>query len=257
MNLILKHSTRVFAFALICISPKLDIQAQGLLPDLQTVIPLHLQIQNAHQQEILRFSNGIANTGEGDLRLRPEFPDVNSELPQLAIQQILDADRNVIYEEVVGEFQFHPEHNHWHINNVALFEVHAGSPDGPVFGSGSIKVTFCMIDWYKIEGNSPNNQRIYSECNAGFQGISPGWVDQYHQSTEGQQVNITGAPAGLYYLVSTVNPDDVFIEETNSNNTAWTSFLLTRQSNGNAKIEVTGHSPCAVPALCGIGVPNR
>ena len=38
----------------------------GLYPDLQTVVPLQLQIVNQDQREILRFSNGIANTGNGD-----------------------------------------------------------------------------------------------------------------------------------------------------------------------------------------------
>ena len=83
MKLSFKSVTWAFAISVLCLSLKSGIQAQGLLPDLQTVIPLHLQIQNAHQREILRFSNGIANTGIGDLRLRPEFPDVNSELPHL------------------------------------------------------------------------------------------------------------------------------------------------------------------------------
>ena len=40
---------------------------QGLLPDLQTVVPKHLQIHNeiqtAGHREFLRFTNGIANEG--------------------------------------------------------------------------------------------------------------------------------------------------------------------------------------------------
>ena len=48
--------------------------AEGLRPDLRTVVPLHLQIVNSHQREILRFSNGIANTGAGNLQMRPLFP---------------------------------------------------------------------------------------------------------------------------------------------------------------------------------------
>jgi hypothetical protein len=46
----------------------------GLYPDLRTVIPTHLGIQNQQQREILRFSNGIANTGPGPWRMRPEPP---------------------------------------------------------------------------------------------------------------------------------------------------------------------------------------
>jgi len=62
----------------------------GLLPDLQTVVPQHLQIVNEHQREVLRFSNGVANTGAGDWRMRPEFPLADTNQPQRAIQEILD-----------------------------------------------------------------------------------------------------------------------------------------------------------------------
>lgn len=43
-------------------------QGYPLYPDLRTVVPLHLGLQNQQQQEILRFSNGIANVGAGPLR---------------------------------------------------------------------------------------------------------------------------------------------------------------------------------------------
>jgi len=232
-------------------------QLPGLLPDLQTVVPIHLQLQNQQHREVIRFSNGIANTGQGELRLRAEFPVTDQNQPQLAIQEILDANRTKVYEAVVSQFQFHPEHNHWHINDVALFEIRSGSPTGPVFGTVSVKVTFCLIDWYRIEGNAPTSERIYWECNGDYQGLQPGWVDQYHQSLEGQELDITGAPAGLYYLVSTANPENAFLESDYLNNVAWTSFILSRKSQGNPKIEIVGHSPCPSPGLCGENVPNR
>src|SRR5262245_57754111 len=167
-----------------------------LLPDLQTVVPQHLQIQNAQQRETLRFSNGIANTGAGAWRMRPEFPTTDPSQPQKAIQEILDVDGEIVEEIEVSQFEFHPEHNHWHIKAVALFEVRAGSPVGPIVGNNSIKTTFCLIDWYKLDGNAKQPERTYFDCNAAYQGISPGWVDQYHQSLEGQSLDITDAPPG-------------------------------------------------------------
>ena len=118
-----------------------------LYPDLQTVVPQHLQLVNDHQREVLRFSNAIANTGDGPWRMRPEFPLGDVSQPQKAVQEVLDAEGNIAFEKAVSEFQFHPEHNHWHINAVALFEVRVGSPTGPVYGSNSVKTTFCLIDW--------------------------------------------------------------------------------------------------------------
>lgn len=124
-------------------------------------------------------------------------------------------------------------------------------------GGNSIKTTFCLIDWYKLDGNSPTTERIYFDCSGALQGISVGWVDQYHQATDGQQLDITGAPVGLYYLVSTANNDATFIEKDYTNNMAWVGFYLLRDSKGNPKIELVDHSPCDSPGLCGENAPNR
>jgi acyl-CoA synthetase (AMP-forming)/AMP-acid ligase II len=43
-------------------------------PDLRAVVPDHLNLVNQQQNEYLRFSNGIANTGAGPLAMRPDPP---------------------------------------------------------------------------------------------------------------------------------------------------------------------------------------
>jgi hypothetical protein len=240
----------------------------GLYPDLQTVVPRHLGVQNTAQREYLRFSNGIANTGPGHLRMRPDPPfGVPTEFTT-AIQQILDAQGNVVQELNAGSFEYHEAHNHWHIGNVALFEIRTALDDGRGGAWGaplvndrgqaqSIKTTFCLIDWYALEGNSNTKERTYWDCLHGFQGLSPGWVDQYHQSLEGQELDVTGARPAVYYLVSTSNPDGLFAESTRSNNTAWLSFRLSRDSKGNPKVAEVAHSACATAGLCGLNAPNR
>jgi hypothetical protein len=59
---------------------------------------------------------------------------------------------------------FHPAHNHWHIGDVALFEVRQGGPTGPIVGGNSIKTTFCLIDWYQLDGNSNTAERTFFDC---------------------------------------------------------------------------------------------
>ncbi len=232
-------------------------ETAGLLPDIRTVVPKQVQLVNGHQREYIRFSNGIANTGAGHWRMRPEVVESGSGPVQNAIQEILDAEGSVVEERLVSRYEFHAEHDHWHIDRVARFEIRSGSPTGPIVGGNSIKVTFCLIDWYKLDDNPAHTEVSYFHCGADRQGISPGWVDQYHQATAGQALDITGMRAGHYYLVSTSNPDGNFVEADYTNNTAWVSFTLQRPNGGNPKIVVTGHSPCDSRGLCGEQINNR
>ncbi len=247
--------------------------SSALYPDMRTVVPKHLNLVNEHQREYLRFSNGIANTGPGPWAMRPDPPLDQATSVTTAIQEIrsngsyykcgeqpkqVTACYNVVQEFPTSQFEYHPAHNHWHMGDVALFEVRQGSPTGPVVGGNSIKTTFCLIDWYKLDDNAPASERVFFDCYTSYQGISSGWVDQYHQATTGQQVDLTGVPNGNdYYLVSTANAARVFLEQDYTNNTAWVKFTLSQESNGNRKVTVTGNSPCESPGMCGENTTNR
>ena len=241
-------------------------------PDLRTVVPDHLNLVNQQQNEYLRFSNGIANTGGGPWAMRPQN-ELGTTPTTTAIQEIRsngsqflcgtqpkpnDPCYTILYEQAVSIFEFHPTHNHWHTADVARFEVRKGSPAGTVVGGNSIKVGFCLLDLYNLTENAPTSGKTFWDCYTSYQGISVGWVDQYHQATDGQQVDLTGLPnAADYYLVSTTNPTGAFLEQDKTNNTAWVKFTLSTDSNGNRKVSVTGHSPCESPGMCGDVSPNR
>jgi hypothetical protein len=240
--------------------PKPSVGA-GLYPDLQTAAPHHFTVQNNQQHEYLRFSNLIANTGAGDLRLRPEH-DATTNITT-GYQEIFDSAGNMVVNQPVSEFVFHPAHNHWHLDQVALFEIRLANDDGrggnygAVFSNQSIKTTFCLIDVIQLDTNSPTTDRTYWDCFPdAHQGISSGWGDQYHQATEGQELEITGAKPGIYYLVSVANAEGTFLETTTTNNSAWTSFRVTRDSKGNAKVAEVAKSPCSGD-MCGVQLPNR
>jgi hypothetical protein len=232
----------------------------GLFPDLRAAVPGQFTVQNDHQHEYLRFSNLIANTGQGALRLRPEHDAATG--ITTGYQEVFDVFGTMVVNEPVSEFVFHPAHNHWHITAVALFEIRAARDDGKggsygaVVGGQTVKTTFCLIDVVRLEGNSNTPNRTFWDCFPDeHQGISAGWGDQYHQATEGQELELTGQKPGIYYLVTTSNPDRNFLETDYTNNTAWASFRLKRDSKGNPKVEPVGHSACT-GTLCGSG-PNR
>jgi hypothetical protein len=248
-------------FVATAIGGKTPAAGAGLYPDLQTAAPHHFTVQNTQQREYLRFSNLIANLGAGDLRLRPDHNATTN--ITTGYQEIFDSSGNMVVNTPVSEFVFHPAHNHWHLDQVALFEIRlandngTGGNYGAVFSNESVKTTFCLIDVIQIDTNSPTTDRTYWDCFPdAHQGISAGWGDQYHHSTSGQELEITDAKPGIYYLVSTANAERTFLESNYTNNTGWTSIRVSRDSKGNAKVSEIAKSPCA-GMMCGVQLPNR
>src|SRR5215207_7670355 len=76
-------------------------RSSGLYPDLRTVVPTHLQLVNQQQRTLLRFSNGIANTGDGPWRLRHDFQSTATN----AIQEILGARGSIGQEYLASAFE--------------------------------------------------------------------------------------------------------------------------------------------------------
>ncbi len=262
----------VFAFRA-APAPAEPVGLSAYYPDLRTVVPTHLNLVNEHQRDLLRFSNGIANSGPGPWALRPEH-ELGLNPTTTAFQQIrsnneryecgtqpkqVTACYELLHEEAASIFEYHADHHHWHTADVARFEVREGGPTGAIVGNSSFKVGFCLVEIYRLDGNAGTSQRTFWDCFGSFQGVGAGWVDQYHQATTGQELDLTGAPDGDdYYLVSTTDPDDAFLETDDANNSAWVRFTLSTHSNGRRKVVVTAdHSPCESAGLCGIGAPNR
>lgn len=232
---------------------QLEATSGGLCPDITEEAPAHLNIKRAQQQEVLRFTSTHWNEGRGPLQIRgggqvqPCQVDENGviidTLCTFSSQEILDANRNVVYSQPAGVAMFHPEHNHWHQDNVADFVLRAGSLDGPIVGKAT-KITYCLID-YDNGGNGLTSEKNYFECGADLQGISPGFGDEYHHATHGQEIDITSVPPGVYYLTHEADPTNKWLELSDANNTSWSKFNLRRDSNsGNAAIDWIENSPC-------------
>jgi hypothetical protein len=219
-----------------------------LYPDIVEQIS-HLQIQNEHKSEMLRFSTTHINIGDGPLQVRGGgqiAPCVIDGEPiaqcTIATQEVLDAQGNIVQTHPAGVAFFHPQHNHWHQSAVGLFEVRMGALDGALWASGK-KITFCLVDNDQTILVKKGSSRGYFECNADLQGISVGWSDDYHQSTEGQELDVTGAPEGYYYLRHVADPENHWLETNELNNTACVYFYLARQG-ANAKVYVLQQAQC-------------
>ena len=228
--------------------------AAPLYPDIVEQIS-HLQIQNEHQSEMLRFSTTHINIGFGPLQVRgggQVAPCVIDGIAYAqctyATQEVLDVNGNIVYSQPSGVSFFHPQHNHWHQSAVARFEVRSQTLDGPLVNNG-LKITFCLVDTDQTDLVTQGSSRYYFDCNAELQGISVGRGDDYHQSTPLQELNITGAPEGVYYLTHLADPENHWKESNESNNFAWVKFYLQRQG-ANPKIVILDVSSC-VSYACG------
>lgn len=244
-----------------CNIPDGAIADGALIPDLVEAVPQHIGLQNSQQKTTLRISTSIANIGDGQWQMRSDVP-ADKQNTQFAKQQLLLSDGSMWDEYQVSEFVYHPAHKHFHIAAVTSYELYfADGPNDthPEFKTDIVaqKVTSCLIDWVKISDNSPNNERAYSDCAGQFQGVSPKWMDQYHHSLEGQELDVTTLDSGYYFVVITANPEHNFIEKDFTNNQAWILIYYNNDDKGNPKLEILHQSECIeYPGLCEYG-PNR
>ena len=109
-----------------------------LYPNVVEEVPSHLQIQNDHQREWLRFSTTHINLGPGNLQIRGggqiapcTIDGIHYDQCTVATQEILDSAGNVVLTHPAGVAFFHPEHNHWHQSAVAAFKITTGDPASP------------------------------------------------------------------------------------------------------------------------------
>jgi hypothetical protein len=195
-----------------------------MLPDLETLPPFEMQIQFWPEgNRVIRFSNSIRNNGPGVLKVLGVSNRSTSTTE--VTQHVYNVD-GTFNEHEAGVFVFHFDHDHWHVENFALYEVWSVGEDGELeeVVAATDKVSYCLMDETRSELPIADVEPIYTACNQVIQGISPGWIDTYEYNTPGQIVDITDLPDGLYALRSTVDPDGQ-LQELNQDNNAGTTYF--------------------------------
>lgn len=203
-----------------------------LLPDLIILPPKELYIQTSGNQKKIRFSTTFANQGEGALELIGESDPISQ---TTQAKQIIYKKDGSTTSRAVGEFIFHPEHDHWHLENVNAFELWTIDAENNLqekLASVS-KISFCIQDWeiYSIE---TAKKKIYQQCNQEKQGISIGWADVYAADVEGQELDITNVNDGQYAIRSLIDPDNKILESDEDNND--NTVLIELKNNSIIKI---------------------
>ena len=216
----------------------------ALLPNLRPLPASDARIVESAGRRLLRFTMSTQNLGRGPLELHaggppPPVPGAAAfrlRVPLLALATALDAPiRNAVRQRVyleggghrerpAGEFAFHPEHDHVHFEEFALYELVSLERAGT--RAVTAKATFCIVDAAVADLSLPGAPPgpVYTVCGTAHgianvvQGISVGWGDFYDFNTPGQELDVTGLPDGLYALRITADPLNRLEESDDSDN---------------------------------------
>jgi hypothetical protein len=231
------------AIALLLAVSRVEAGSADLPPDLVTLAIQQedLLIAVEGKRTLLRFTNEIGNRGNGPLEIYPSAGSENCDgdadpANDRDASQRLFADSNgsgaferdddaVASERKFGCMRFHAAHNHWHVLDIAGYELRR-EPRGKLF-ERTRKIGFCFGDARLAfpsgvtppTSTYPINPPELTGCQATTtQGISPGWADAYLLALPGQEFDITEFPRGHYCLISRADPTDVLDELDEGNN---------------------------------------
>jgi len=167
--------------------------------------------------DTLRFSTTSWNSGAGPLQLEAGPVDTGSGKQQ--VNQRIWLSDGTSFLHLAGYFEFHPDHNHFHFNDYALYTLQPVNAPGGSERTGS-KTTFCVMDTTKINTQLPGApaQAVYSTCGRNIQGMSVGWGDTYGSHLAGQEIDFTDNPDGIYQLKIEIDPKKVLIEGNKNDN---------------------------------------
>src|SRR5262245_5385767 len=113
-----------------------------LLPNLEPFPASSVQLVPGTSGLDLRFGTISWNRGVGPLELRGGAPDGSG--GQIVNQYVRRTDGGFnIYQ--VGIFEFHPEHNHFHMEDYALYTLEPVDAPG-ASGQQGAKISFCLLD---------------------------------------------------------------------------------------------------------------
>lgn len=209
----------------------------ALLPDLREEPLLQLDISGND----LLISQTVSNQGVGPMEVYPEVGvggdcngDGDVDNDRIAFQRIyLDSSNaaspgyfvrgqdTASTSQQVGCMIFHPTHNHWHFDHFARYLLRSESTGAIV--ARTTKVSFCILDSTREYPGLPGSPSsgYYGTLGCGPdspEGLSIGWSDTYGAYLPGQNLDVTGLPAGDYCVVERADPRKLLTELSDRNN---------------------------------------
>lgn len=206
-----------------------------LLPDFDQRAPRGLVVSRIGGRWTLGFVSAVDNVGLGPAHFRSTRSRDEATMQADQIVQLSDGGTRVYSNVGRNRYVLAPPHKHWHILDFDRYELRRASDFALVVRDR--KTGFCLADHYgyaarRVAGfGSP---RFLGNCGQGRpellsveQGTSIGYTDRYPANFHGQNVDLSGVPAGEYVLVHRANPEDSLEELDYTNNAASLRVRLT------------------------------
>jgi hypothetical protein len=265
----------VAAVSLLALAPALARadDPTPLLPDLVQEVPSGVLTQENPDLPgdfQIGFNSIVGNVGAGPMKIHGVGPTGGMvDMDAFQVVKMSDGSEETLpgsigkvhYEDVQDN------HDHWHFQPFDDYELR--SLDGAHVYSDQ-KEGFCLINSLTVPFSGVRgdlNEFPFGQmgqpgyfCNFGHpesesitEGISVGWADEYTPFRGGQDVDVTGVPAGRYYLVHTVNGGTHPIHELDddfTNNSATAVVDLSWPKGTNAQPAVKTLATCLAAETC-------
>jgi hypothetical protein len=191
----------------------------ALLPDLEQRAPADLSLRTVkrggRRHFLLGFDSATDNIGLGPVILSAHRS--SRTVPFMRASQLARMARGSrhTYPRIgVLRYVRSSTHNHWHVLGFQRYELRRVADNGVVVRDH--KSGFCLADHYAHAPGTfalePRHPVFTDYCEQGnpqallvFQGTSVGYTDRYPSYFHGQNLDLTGAPAGNYVLVHRAN----------------------------------------------------
>jgi dipeptidyl aminopeptidase/acylaminoacyl peptidase len=228
------------------------------LPDLDQRAPSDVVVRAAGAGYVLGFTSATDNLGDGPVWLRAGRSSPRE--PMLVTQQVQHDGGRVATLPGVGElrYELHPPHRHWHLDDFVRYELR--TLDGRAVVRDR-KSGFCLLDRWglarRVQGARRALPRFVEDCATlqpralrVEQGTSAGYTDRYPAFFHGQDLPLTGLPAGLYLLVQTANPERRLRELDYANNASSALVRLRWPAGSRSAPQVDVLRRCARSERC-------
>lgn len=236
----------IVALVAMAATPPAYAAAADRLPDLGMAPLDDFRIEKSGNRKLLRYTAIIVNVGAGSFQA--EGSRASTAEPEMSVvQRIFDDAGGSRTVPTAARMYFAGDgHNHWHVRDLEQSSLDR-LDNGVKVGSGA-KHGFCFYDnvAFRLALAGAPSSPFFTTCGTTgttlnqTMGLSIGWGDAYRYYLVDQWIDITDVAAGRYRLSTAADPQNWFVESSDTNNGTWTDLQL--KGNGMPRVVAQGPS---------------